>query len=173
MFLWFRKGFALLAKDNKKGSVLFLVLLITLALLTLGGFFLSDSLDELLIAKHYEYETKAHYLAEAGAEVGLALIQAQPDYFIQRCSSPHCTFEPIYMSSKEEEQQYFVLEWIAPDPSPKDPSTFEGDPQYYTLYSTGYYYCSNGKGVAGVKAFFEVNGGENGIEAYFKSWSGW
>lgn len=171
LFSSFKKAAILLVKD-KKGSILFFVLLITLAFLTLGGFLLSDALDEILIAKNYELKVKAHYLAEAGAEAGLALIRAQPDYFMQEGG---CTvYGPIYLNcGGDEEQQSFMLEWIPPDPKPKEPSTFEGDPQYYTLYSIGYYHCGNLKGTAGVKAFFEINIGEEGTKAHLKSWSGW
>ncbi len=112
---------------EEKGSILFLVILFAAALLLLGAAFLRSSLQEKLIARNYTQKIKAHYIAEAGMEAALTLLQNQPDYFL--C---HDDGVPVYMYRDcGTGEEYFRLEWLEAD-QPAD------DGEYYTLKAHGY-----------------------------------
>lgn len=110
---------------DERGGLLLLVLFLVLSLMTAGAFFLQGSLNERAIAGNYEKKIRAQYIAEAGVEVGLALLNERPDYFL------HTGVEnPVYLKRGEEEE-YFTIEWL-------EPGRDKGDEEYYTLISSGY-----------------------------------
>jgi Tfp pilus assembly protein PilX len=61
--------------DNR-GMALVLVLVFTAALLLLGAALLTNALNEKLITSYQKQELQQQYLAEAGLEAGIALLQA-------------------------------------------------------------------------------------------------
>lgn len=130
---------------DERGGLLFLVLFLVLSLMTAGAVFLQSSLNERAIAGNYEQKIRAQYIAEAGVEVGLALLNERPDYFL------HTGVEsPVYLKQGEEEE-YFTIEWL-------EPRTDEGDEEYYTLISSGYYrHTATGEEArAELRAFIEL-----------------
>lgn len=112
---------------EEKGSILFLVVLYTAALLLLGTAFLRSSLQEKLIARNYTQKIRAHYIAEAGMEAALTLLKNQPDYFLHNTISG-----PVYIHSDSgQEEECFRLEWL-------EPGNPAGHEEYYTLKAHGY-----------------------------------
>lgn len=112
---------------DEKGALLFLVLFLVSALMIAGAVLLQNSLIERTIARNYELKIRAHYIAETGAEVMMLLLNKQPDYFLQRTGIEN----PVYLKRGEEEE-YFVLQWL-------EPGNPEGNEEYYTIISSGYY----------------------------------
>jgi hypothetical protein len=138
---------------EEKGSILFLVVFLTAALLLLGAVFLQGSLQERFIARNYTQKIKAHYIAEAGVEAALSLLKKQPDCFLH-----NSMVDPVYISNGPAEE-YFTLEWLEPG-NPK------GHHDYYTLISRGYYRhtLKERSAKAVIKMFVEIDfiEGENG-----------
>lgn len=153
------RNFSLTSKINffplkeEKGSLLFLVIFITAALLLLGAVFLRGSQQEGLIAKGYTQKIKAHYIAEAGVEAALSLLNDQPEYFL------HYTGDnPVYISNGPAEE-YFTLEWLNPGHS-------RGYKDFYTLVARGYYSPAPGErsAKAVIKIFIDIVPEENAEE---------
>lgn len=61
---------------DSRGMALVLVLVFTAALLLLGAALLTNALNEKLITGYQKQELQQQYLAEAGLEAGIALLQA-------------------------------------------------------------------------------------------------
>jgi Tfp pilus assembly protein PilX len=68
------KGISNLLAGNR-GMALVLVLVFTAALLILGAALLTNALNEKLITGYQKQELQQQYLAEAGLEAGIALLQ--------------------------------------------------------------------------------------------------
>jgi Tfp pilus assembly protein PilX len=68
------KGISSLLAGNR-GMALVLVLVFTAALLILGAALLTNALNEKLITGYQKQELQQQYLAEAGLEAGIALLQ--------------------------------------------------------------------------------------------------
>lgn len=64
----------------EKGSALVIVLIVTSALLILGGALTALSLSEQLIAHNQEQDAKLYYITEAGIEAGVAALGCSRDY---------------------------------------------------------------------------------------------
>ncbi len=62
--------------SGNRGMALVLVLVFTAALLLLGMALLTNALNEKLITSYQKQELQQQYLAEAGLEAGIALLQA-------------------------------------------------------------------------------------------------
>ena len=138
---------------KQKGSILFPVIFLTAALLLLGTVFLRGSRQERFIAKSYTAKIKAHYIAEAGVEAALSLLNDQPDYFLH-----YPEIEPVYIGNGPA-AEYFTLEWL-------DPGHSLGYKNYYTLVSRGYYSPAPGErsAQAVIKIFIDIVAQENGEE---------
>lgn len=140
---------------EEKGSILLLVVFLTSALL-LGALFLQSSLQERFIARNYTQKIKAYYIAEAGVEAALSLLNKQPAYFLYNNWT-----EPVFIGNGPAEA-YFTLEWLKPG----NPI---GHQVYYTLVSRGYYCHTPGErsAKAVIKMFVEIvpteKEGENGV----------
>ncbi len=134
---------------EERGSLLFLMLFFSAALMILGAAFLRNSLNERIIAANYAHKIRAHYLAEAGVELALTLLGEQPDYFLQVSLD-----EPFYLNSGAEEE-YFVLQWL-------EPGNPEGHEEYYTLISSGFYRhnLKNTGAETVIKAFLTLSFGD-------------
>jgi len=62
--------------NDDRGMALVLVLIFTAVLLLLGSALLNNAVTELIIAGYQKQELQQQYLAEAGLEAGIALLQA-------------------------------------------------------------------------------------------------
>ena len=60
---------------NDKGMALVLVLIFTAALMVLGTALISYAINEKLISNYNSLDIRLYYIAEAGAEAGIALLQ--------------------------------------------------------------------------------------------------
>ncbi len=60
---------------SKEGMALILVLVFTAALFVLGSALLTNAVNEKLIANYNSDDIRLHYIAEAGAEAGIAVLQ--------------------------------------------------------------------------------------------------
>lgn len=60
--------------DDEKGIVLVMLLIYTAVLLLLGSFYLNHVITELHISSNFEENIRAYYAAEAGIEMGFALL---------------------------------------------------------------------------------------------------
>ncbi len=136
-------------EQDERGTLLFLVLFLVSALMIAGAVLLQISLAERTISENYELKIRAHYIAETGAEVAMLLLNKQPDYFLQ-CSDIE---NPVYLKRGEEEE-YFILEWL-------EPGNPEGNEDYYTLVSSGYYRhaVKRKEAEAVLRAFIELTSG--------------
>lgn len=63
-------------RRKDRGSVLVAVLIFTAVLLVLGAALLAHSVSEKLIAAYHLLDTKRYYVAEAGLEAGMAVLEA-------------------------------------------------------------------------------------------------
>ena len=98
-----------------------MLLLFSSVMMILGAALSLELPPERAIAQNYLYKLKAHYLAEAGVELALTLLEEHPEHFWQLSFD-----EPFYPDNGVEEE-YFVLQWLEPG-SP-------GNEDYYTLIS--------------------------------------
>lgn len=142
-----------LSLKEERGSILFLVIFITTALLLLGAVFLQGSQQERSIAKGYTQKIKAHYIAEAGVEAALARLNEQPEYFLHNTGGM-----PVYVGTGPAEE-YFTLEWLPP-------GHLYGYEHYHTLVVRGYYRSAPGErsAQAVIKIFIDIVEKENGEE---------
>lgn len=130
--------------QNEKGALLFSVIFLLSVLMIAGAVLLQGSLNERIIAGSYGRKIRAQYIAEAGAEVAMTLLDEQPDYFL------YASLEnPVYLKRGDEEE-YFTLEWL-------EPGAPDGDEEYYTLISNGYCHTVDEKqSQAVLRAFVEL-----------------
>jgi len=112
-------------KENK-GSVLLMMLFIIAVLMLPGAALLKNAFNERKIAENYLYKIKAHYFAEAGIEIALALLKEGLEPFLALQQKG-----PFYFQQGVHEG-YFSLQWF-------EPGNPAGDKKYYTLVSTGVY----------------------------------
>lgn len=73
------KVYGLLSRDHK-GMALVLVLVFTAALMVLGTALISFAVNEKLITNYNSLDIRLYYIAEAGAEVGIAILKQDFDY---------------------------------------------------------------------------------------------
>lgn len=68
------------AKHTDNGSVLVLVLVLTAALLVLGGALIVYATSDATISHHQKKDTRLYYIAEAGVEAGVAALSKNYNY---------------------------------------------------------------------------------------------
>lgn len=124
---------------EERGSLLIMLLLFSSVMMILGATLLSNSLQERVIAQNYLYKLKAHYLAEAGIELALTLLEEQPELFWQ------LNFDEPFYPDNGVEEEYCVLQWL-------EPGSPGGNEEYYTLISRGV--CR--RSMSGVEAEAEI-----------------
>lgn len=124
---------------EERGSLLIMLLLFSSVMMILGAALLSNSLQERAIAQNYLYKLKAHYLAEAGVELALTLLEEHPEHFWQ------LNFDEPFYPDNGVEEEYFVLQWL-------EPGSPGGNEDYYTLISRGV--CR--RSMSGVEAETEI-----------------
>lgn len=116
-----KKSFSL---KEEKGSVLLMMLIIVVVLMLPGSALLKNAFNERKMAENYLYKIKAHYLAEAGIEIALALLKEGLESFLDFQQRG-----PFYFQQGVDEE-YFSLQWL-------EPGNPAGDKKYHTLVSTG------------------------------------
>lgn len=73
------KFYRLFSRDHE-GMALVLVLVFTAALMVLGTALISFAVNEKLITNYNSLDLRLYYIAEAGAEVGIAILEQDFDY---------------------------------------------------------------------------------------------